>query len=53
MTGSLDDHATLKLKEQEDKEDKDLLLQAAAQVYKVWLPLRRPDCPGIAYPQER
>ena len=53
MTGSLDDHATLKLVDQEDKEDEDLLPQAAAQVPKVWLPLPRPDCPGIAYPQER
>ena len=33
--------------------DEDLLPQAVAQVPKVWLPLPRPDCPGIAYPHER
>ena len=50
VTGSLGDHATLKLVDQEDKRT---LPQAAFQVPKVWLPLPRPDCPGIAYPQER
>ena len=53
VTGSLDNHATLKLVDQEDEQDEDLLPQAAFQVPKVWLPLPRPDCPGIAYPQER
>ena len=33
--------------------DEDQLPQAAAQVHKVWLPVPRPDCPGIAYPHER
>ena len=31
MTGSLDDHATLKLVDQEDEQDEDLLPQAATQ----------------------
>ena len=31
MTGSLDDHATLKLVDQEDKKDEDLLPQADTQ----------------------
>jgi len=37
VTGSLDDIATLKLVDQEDEQDEDLLPQAAAQVHKVWL----------------